>query len=432
MSRYHTFLVTLALLSLSACAQKEQTRLQTQIPLKTVSASVENDQAKLDAYALIAMDAYERRDFTTASIFFEKLYDIDPQKEYLIDAIKAASVSKDYDRIKHLIEKAKGNLGNDKFINRYLVAYYLDKGDIPKAKEVVDKLLKDKPDAKDYELSALIASAEGKNDEAKKAYQKAYRLSHDPKVAIALAKIAFNEGKSEEAIRLLETHMRIYGCEKELCSLLVKIYTDKQDLGALEAVYKKLYRTTEDPLFAKALLELYAYEKNYDAAIAFLEKHPLSDETLLDIYTANKNYDKAYKLAQKLYKETGDAGFLARAAILEYESQKHKSKKLLKSVLDKFEKSVYAADDPLFYNYYAYLLIDHDIDIEKGLELVKKALQKEPDSLFYIDTLAWGYYKLGKCEDAYKLLQPFEKRKNQEEIEEHIEKIKQCIKDKKQ
>ncbi len=419
-----------ALLGLTSCAKKGEA-LQLQ-QVKIVNSAVNNKAAKEDAYALIAMDAYERGDFKTASLFFEKLYDLDPQKDYLTDAIKAASMDKAYSRIKHLIEKGKGEFGDDKFINRYLVAYYLDQGEITKAREITRKLLQKNPQEKDYELAALIEKVDGNLPQAMHYFRKAYALKHNPKMAVAIAEILLNEQKEDQAIRLLETHRRIYGCDKTLCSALVKIYTQKEDVAALEQLYKEMYRTTKDPLYARALLELYAYRKNYDAAIAFLRKHHISDDILLDIYTAKKSYKNAYKLALRLYKEGGDLEYLAKAAILEYEGSKKKSPKLLKSVFEKFEKSVYIVDDPLYYNYYAYLLIDHNVDVEKGIKLVKKALKKEPDSLFYIDTLAWGYYRLGRCEEAYKLMKPYEKDQSQPEIVEHIRKIKQCIKEKKQ
>ena len=432
MSRYHIVIALMltALLGLTSCAKKGEA-LQLQ-QVRIVNSAVDNKEAKEDAYMLIAMDAFERKDFKTASLFFEKLYDLDPQKDYLTDAIKAASMDKDFNRIRHLIEKGKGEFGDDKFINRYLVAYYLDKGEIEKARNITQKLLRKNPQEKDYELAALIEKVTGNLKKAKFYFRKAYALNHTSKTALAIAEILEKEHRPDEAIRFLETHRRIYGCDKLLCSVLVEIYTKKEDFRALGNLYKELYTTTKDPLYAKALLELYAYRKNYDAAIAFLKKHKLSDETLLDIYTAKRDYKHAYPLAMRLYKESGDMDFLAKAAILEYEGSKKKTPKLLKTVLKKFEKSVYTLDDPLYYNYYAYLLIDHDIDVKKGIELVKKALQKEPDSLFYIDTLAWGYYRLGKCQKAYDLMKPFEKDRSQEEIVDHIRKIKQCIKDKKQ
>ena len=420
-------IVLLILLSIAAsgCASKHAEPL-TPEEVRILNLQTDNNQTRFDTYAIIAMDAYERQDYATASRFFEKLYDLDPRKEYLTDAIKAASLAKEYDRIKKLIEKGKGEFGDDKFINRYLVAYYLDKQETDKAEEIVQKLLKEHPTQKDYELAAILAKVKGDMQRAREYYRKAYALNHDPKVLIAIAQIEMAQNQIEEAIRLLETHVRIYGCDKALCSTLIKIYTQKQDLPALEAIYKKLYKTTKDPLYANALLELYAYEKNYDAAIAFLKKSHFDDEVLLDIYTAKKDYKNARKIAEKLYKKTLDPKFLAKEAILEYESSPKKSKKLLQDVMQKFEQSVYQLDDPLYYNYYAYLLIDHDIDVEKGIKLVKKALKQKPDSLYYIDTLAWGYYKQGRCDEAYKLMKPYEKE-DEPEIKEHIQKIKACI-----
>ena len=42
----------------------------------------------------------------------------------------------------------------------------------------------------------------------------------------------------------------------------------------------------------------------------------------------------------------------------------------------------------------AYLLIDYELDINKGVALVKKALVQDPENIAYLDTLAWGEYKL--------------------------------------
>ena len=69
-------------------------------------------------------------------------------------------------------------------------------------------------------------------------------------------------------------------------------------------------------------------------------------------------------------------------------------------IAELFEKSVYEANEAVYYNYYGYLLIDHDIDIKKGLELVLKAHELSPSSNYIIDSVAWGYYKLGDCKSA--------------------------------
>ena len=427
MSRYH-FIILFLTITLTSCAQKSTSLEDFKYKIFNISEQTKADNA--DKYALIAMDAYDHQDYQTASDYFEKLYDITDDKSYMLEAIKSAVLLKDYDRIKNLLQKAQEKINDDVAINRYLVAYYIDQKEIQKADKILEKLLANHPNAQDFELAALVAKSKGEPAKAKTLYQKAYSLKHNPHTLLLYADLLLQENKTDEAIRLLETHTQLFGCQHSICTALIKIYTKTQDLNALGIIYKKLYSKTKDPIYANALLELYAYQKDYNKAIYFLKKTKFDDTILLDIYTEKKDYKKAYKLAQQLYKKTNDPLFLAKSAVLEYESTPVKSPKMLKKVLKEFEQSVYRLDKALYYNYYAYLLIDHDIDVDKGLELVKKALKVEPKSLFYIDTQAWGYYKKHKCKKAYELLKPYEQDQFQKEIVEHLEKIKKCIKDK--
>jgi hypothetical protein len=59
---------------------------------------------------------------------------------------------------------------------------------------------------------------------------------------------------------------------------------------------------------------------------------------------------------------------------------------------------------------------------------VQKALKLEPDSAFYIDSLAWGHYKLGECKKAYTEMQKVIKELGLEdkEIKSHWNKIQKC------
>ena len=56
------------------------------------------------------------------------------------------------------------------------------------------------------------------------------------------------------------------------------------------------------------------------------------------------------------------------------------------------------------------------MDIKKGIKLVKEALLKEPNSPFYLDSLAWGYYKIGKCKEAKKIMNKFVKNSKEKAI----------------
>ena len=73
-------------------------------------------------------------------------------------------------------------------------------------------------------------------------------------------------------------------------------------------------------------------------------------------------------------------------------------------------------------------MIDFNIDIKRGLVLVKKALETEPNNIAYIDTLAWGEYKLKNCKEAYIQMKKVvdEVGMDDEEIKLHWEQIQEC------
>ena len=61
--------------------------------------------------------------------------------------------------------------------------------------------------------------------------------------------------------------------------------------------------------------------------------------------------------------------------------------------------------NPGILNSLACLLIDNDLRINEGIELVDKALDLSPDNYLYLHTKGWGLYKQGKYEEALKLLE---------------------------
>lgn len=56
--------------------------------------------------------------------------------------------------------------------------------------------------------------------------------------------------------------------------------------------------------------------------------------------------------------------------------------------------------DASAYNYIGYLYADRGIHLEEALGLIQKALAIEPENGFYLDSMAWAYYKLGRYMEA--------------------------------
>ena len=105
--------------------------------------------------------------------------------------------------------------------------------------------------------------------------------------------------------------------------------------------------------------------------------------------------------------------------------------KVLKNVIANFELALSSGiNNSEFQNYYGYLLIDYNINIHKGIKLIKQALKTSPNNIAYIDSLAWGYYKINKCKEAYKLMKKVVSLTGlgDSEIKQHWEKINRCKK----
>ena len=51
-------------------------------------------------------------------------------------------------------------------------------------------------------------------------------------------------------------------------------------------------------------------------------------------------------------------------------------------------------------NYLGYMLADRGVRLDEALNLIKKAVQQEPQNGAYLDSLGWAYFKMGNYELA--------------------------------
>jgi predicted Zn-dependent protease len=138
-------------------------------------------------------------------------------------------------------------------------------------------------------------------------------------------------------------------------------------------------------------------------------------------------------MAQKLYQKTAEIKWLAEEGMMVYEQAKKRSRAIDPQALKKMQELLEDAlkkglKDPLYLNYYGYTLIDHDMDIDRGIVLVQQALIQEPQNTYYVDSLAWGLYKKGNCDKAYELMKQVVAKEglSEEEIKIHWNLIRKC------
>ena len=56
--------------------------------------------------------------------------------------------------------------------------------------------------------------------------------------------------------------------------------------------------------------------------------------------------------------------------------------------------------NPTLLNNYSYSLADRGLQLQRALEMARKAVEAQPDNASFLDTIGWVYYRLGKYEEA--------------------------------
>lgn len=57
-------------------------------------------------------------------------------------------------------------------------------------------------------------------------------------------------------------------------------------------------------------------------------------------------------------------------------------------------------DNASLLNYLGYSWIDRNMELERGLDLIKQAVELSPEDGYILDSLAWAYFRLGRYQDA--------------------------------
>lgn len=422
MYRYSLIIFSIfVLLFNSGCAPKKPA------PKTTTIKPYKNE----NKYLLYAFMLSQNGDLNGAYGYFVKLYENTKNIAYLKYAISLSAKLKKYDDFHRLIKLGLKDYPDSDVLKRELIRYYLYKKDDKKANDMTLELIKNSKNEENYKFAGSVFLNLKNYELSYKAFEKAYSFHYNEDILNSIADILYLFlNKKDEAVAYLETHTRLRGCSKKVCFKLLDIYAREKDINGLISVYKRLYNKFKDDKYAKKIVELLMYQGEKEEAIKFLQKNKIDKELLADIYISMKDFDGAYKVTKELYEKTHNLKYLGRMAIYEYESHPVKDRKLLNSVVEKFAKVVKGLKDPLYLNYYGYLLIDHDLDIKKGIKLVKEALKYDPNSPYYLDSLAWGYYKIGKCKEAKKLIERVYQMSKDKEVKKHIDAITKCVKEK--
>jgi len=385
-----------------------------------------------DTYILFALRAEQVKENRTASELFGVLYDKSDKKEYLYRSLENDLIAKENEKlIKRVNELSKNDIYDPVLVRLKVVALF-ELNRLDEAKTLSVELAHKTQLPTDYLLTSDIYIKRQEYDLAVRYLESAYAKENNEKILDKMSIVLYvNLGRKTEAIAHLETHSRMLGCSEVVCTRLIGFYSNDNNIEGLLSTYLRLYELNKKPEVSSKIIQIYSYKRDYIHLTEFLEDSGSDDEVLLQLYSSAKNYEKAYPLADKLYEETSDINYLGQSAIFEYENAKDKSEKsLLTSVVTKLEKVTKQDNQAIYFNYLGYILIDHDLDIKRGMTYIDLVLKEQPNSAFYLDSKAWGYYKLGKCKKAKELMDRVVNLDggDDEEVLFHVKEIETCIK----
>jgi len=365
---------------------------------------LENDQDYKDA-ANIYLFLYKK---TNKTIFFKKYLD-------------SLFAMKQYDKVINEADKFLQKTWNDEIFKIKIFAL-LEQNKLEEAKkELLTKF--NKKNEFFYTMMSYILMKQHRYLEALEYSKSNYALNPTKKNLLILVDILIKNKKVNEALAYLNTYLKEKGCDYDVCLKLADIYKSFYDYNRLANIYEKLGKYNKK--YYLLALNYYMNEGKYKKAIKLIKKYHLDEEYLMYVYEQMGDFNKAALVAMNLYLRTHNINYLLKYTIYIYKV--NQDKKTAKEVVEKLKYILKKEQTPFIYNFLGYVLIDKNINIKEGLEYVKKALEQEPNNIEYIDSLAWGYYKLHKCKEAWDIIKSIET--DDEIILKHKKLIKRCIND---
>ena len=439
MSSYKKSLILFfLLLFFTACSDKVveiEKKEEIKVEKKLTEVSIKKFELE-NEYIILALETENLGYYYDAKEFYLELFKKTNNYEYLEKFLAISTQLKDYEIVKTTASKYYlSGIKQEEIILR-LYTFSLFK--LENQEEALlngEKLISLFPRDVNYELLATIYVQQKNYQKAYELFYKAFELNKAVSTFTNLTNIQyFNLSQKNEAIKSIEEFIKLNGYDFNLSMQLLSFYDKEQKDENIVPVLKEMYfefknkNLTQELSKTKILLVKYLAKENVGIAIEFLEENKEEDEILLNLYKITNQPQKAYNLLGELYNNSKNLDYLAQQAIIQFEMAEDKSK-VLNDVISKFER-VSITNNPIFQNYLAYIYIDYNINIKRGVYLVKKALEQDPKNIAYLDTLAWGEYKLKNCKEANKQMKRVidEIGLNDEEIKLHWEKIKECKK----
>jgi Flp pilus assembly protein TadD len=281
-----------------------------------------------------------------------------------------------------IAEAAKGyethlaQFPNDRQTRRRLVQCYVRLADWPAATRHAKTVFDESPN--DFDAGRVLASLyltqrqDGAAAEVVRTLRKQLPGQIEP-TAFAVA-VLLNVGKEEEARAQADQLTRERPLDARAWMIAAEAWASKDSEGKwsreADARYVKAETVLPDSLGARTeLARSYTRTSRFDRAEALLER-------ALEAEGKNPRLWLELAFARERRKDVPGAEQAARQSL------------------------TLEPNNGQALNFLGYLYADYKVKVDQAVPLIEQALALDPDNPYYIDSLGWAYYRLGRLEDA--------------------------------
>lgn len=338
-------------------------------------------------------------------------------------------------------DEASAPISQDMEINKVSLDAYLKLNKLEDALKLAKYIESKEDEPVIHNVLGVLYLNLNQRDEAFKHFEILYNQTRSPEILQRLLFLYKQDGKINKAVELLDSHLAEYPCSEDICLEALLLYDKVGKIQKLQSILQEQYNQEPNIANAQSLIYAYTLGQKYIEALKIAKNYPFEPRVLFELYVGAKDYKNAQASALEAYKSYKEPMYLGFSHLYAFETLADKKDTTriktiitdMQQTIDLIQKdslidSLKEGNLGVFYNFVGYLMIDYDIDLEKGVWYVQKALEIAPNDVAYLDSLAWGYYKQNECKKAREVFSKIPKKeiKKDDELSTHSKKLNLC------
>ena len=376
--------------SLTALAGSYEQMKEYGLAADTLKKAVEADPARVELKQALAQDLALSNREPEALKIYQELADANPQEaQYYLRMSQIYRSQNDLNMARQMNEKAKKLAPEDYDVRYNEVSLLEAEGKIPEA------------------IAELKTILEGTTKKTYNAGERQYRST-------LLEKLGLLYRSSEQYDLAADAFRQIAALDPDVASRaeaqIIQTYMSAKEFQKAQAEAEAATKKYPNDRYVRAAkADLLANQGKIDEAVAELKKSIDGkndrevDLSIAEVYEKARNYTEMSKWldqAEKLTQEKDDRVTLLfmRGAMYEREKKFDLAEKQFRQVLTMDASNASAL------NYLGYMLADQETRLPEAQDLIKKALNLEPNNGAFLDSLGWVYYKQNRLDEAVQQL----------------------------